>query len=37
MHAAGEWADLGQVRDYADALVDTIRAFCGQEGRPAAT
>jgi acetylornithine deacetylase/succinyl-diaminopimelate desuccinylase-like protein len=29
MHAADEWADLGQVRDYADALVDTIRAFCG--------
>jgi acetylornithine deacetylase len=30
MHAADEWADLGQARDYADALVDTIRAFCGQ-------
>jgi len=29
MHAADEWADLSQVRDYADALVDTIRAFCG--------
>jgi len=30
MHAADEWADLGQVGDYADALADTIRAFCGQ-------
>jgi acetylornithine deacetylase len=29
MHAADERADLGQVRDYADALTDTIRAFCG--------
>jgi acetylornithine deacetylase len=29
MHAADEWADLSQVRDYADALADTIRAFCG--------
>ena len=28
MHAADEWADLAQVRAYA--LVDTIRAFCGQ-------
>jgi hypothetical protein len=29
MHAADEWVELGQVRGYADALVDTIRAFCG--------
>jgi acetylornithine deacetylase len=29
MHAAGEWVDLAQVRAYADALTDTIRAFCG--------
>jgi len=29
MHAADEWVDLGQVRDYADALTDTIGAFCG--------
>jgi acetylornithine deacetylase/succinyl-diaminopimelate desuccinylase-like protein len=29
MHAEDEWVDLGQVRAYADALVDTIRAFCG--------
>lgn len=29
MHAAAEWVDLGQVRDYADALVDTIGALCG--------
>ena len=29
MHAADEWADLAQVRAYADALVDTIREFCG--------
>ena len=30
MHAADEWAGLGQVRDYADALVDTILAFCAR-------
>jgi acetylornithine deacetylase len=29
MHAEDEWVDLAQVRAYADALVDTIRAFCG--------
>jgi acetylornithine deacetylase len=29
MHAEDEWVDLGQVRAYADALVGTIRAFCG--------
>ena len=29
MHADDEWADLAQVRAYADTLVDTIRAFCG--------
>jgi acetylornithine deacetylase len=29
MHAADEWVDLAQVRAYADALVDTIREFCG--------
>jgi len=29
MHAADEWADLAQVRAYADALVDTISACCG--------
>ncbi len=29
MHAADEWVDLGQVRDYADALVGAIRGFCG--------
>jgi acetylornithine deacetylase/succinyl-diaminopimelate desuccinylase-like protein len=29
MHAADEWVDLAQVRAYTDALVDTIRAFCG--------
>jgi acetylornithine deacetylase len=29
MHAADEWVDLAQVRDYADALAHTIRAFCG--------
>jgi acetylornithine deacetylase len=29
MHAAGEWVDLAQVRAYADALVGTIREFCG--------
>ncbi len=29
MHAADEWVDLGQVRDYADALAGTIRGFCG--------
>ena len=29
MHAADEWADLAQIRAYADALVDTISAFCG--------
>jgi acetylornithine deacetylase len=29
MHSADEWVDLAQVRAYADALVDTISAFCG--------
>lgn len=29
MHAADEWVDLAQVRAYAEALVDTIREFCG--------
>jgi acetylornithine deacetylase len=29
MHAADEWVDLAQVRAYAEALTDTIRAFCG--------
>ena len=29
MHAADEWVDLAQVRAYAEALVDTISAFCG--------
>ncbi len=29
MHAEDEWVDLAQVRAYAGALVDTIRAFCG--------
>jgi acetylornithine deacetylase len=31
MHADDEWADLAQVRAYADALVDTISAFCGPQ------
>ncbi len=29
MHAEDEWVGLPQVRAYADALVDTIGAFCG--------
>ena len=29
MHAADEWVDLAQVRAYADAVLGTIRAFCG--------
>ena len=29
MHSADEWVDLAQVRAHADALVDTIGAFCG--------
>ncbi len=29
MHAEDEWVSLAQVRAYADALADTIRAFCG--------
>ena len=29
MHSAGEWVDLTQVRAYAAALADAIRAFCG--------
>ena len=33
MHAADEWVDLAQVRAYADALVDTISAFCGTATR----
>ncbi len=32
MHAADVWADLAQVRAYADALADTISAFCGLGG-----
>ena len=31
MHAADEWVDLAQVRAYAEALVDTISAFCGTQ------
>jgi acetylornithine deacetylase len=29
MYAADEWVDLAQIRAYADALVDTVSAFCG--------
>jgi acetylornithine deacetylase/succinyl-diaminopimelate desuccinylase-like protein len=32
MHAEDEWVDLAQVRAYADALADTIGAFCGAPG-----
>lgn len=29
LHAVDEWVDLGQVRDYAEALVAVLRRFCG--------
>lgn len=29
LHAADEWVDLGQVRDYTEALVAVLRRFCG--------
>jgi acetylornithine deacetylase/succinyl-diaminopimelate desuccinylase-like protein len=29
LHAADEWVDVGQVGDYAEALVAVIRRFCG--------
>jgi len=28
LHAAEEWADLPQLRAYADSLVDTLHTFC---------
>jgi acetylornithine deacetylase len=32
MHAADEWVDLAQVRNYAEALTGVITAFCGSAG-----